>query len=77
MTRSSFNPRGGHSERSGTRNSGPDAENSSHLPPDLAQAQVTNTKDAEQDLLGQNEEIQQYRFRQKGKKNEGANVKRG
>jgi len=57
-------------ERSGSRNSGPDAQNLSHLPPDLNKAAVTNAENAEKDITGKDEpeELQQYRFRQKPRK---------
>jgi hypothetical protein len=35
MTRSIFDPTGGETERSGSRNLGPDAGNLSHMPPDV------------------------------------------
>ena len=68
MTRSSFDPRGGQTERSGSRNLGPDAQNNSHMPPDLTQAEVENVEKAEKDIEGGTEEIQQYRFRPKRRK---------
>lgn len=35
MTRSIFDPTSGQTERSGSRFTGPDAENISHMPPDV------------------------------------------
>ena len=40
MTRSIFDPTGGETERSGSTFKGPDAENISHLPPDVADGEV-------------------------------------
>lgn len=40
MTRSIFDPDGGETERSGSRNLGPDAANVSHVPPDLVDGKV-------------------------------------
>ena len=40
MTRSIFDPDGGETERSGSRNLGPDAENISHVPPDVVDGKV-------------------------------------
>ena len=68
MTRSSFDPRGGQTERSGSRNMGPDAQNISHIPPDLAEAEIDNVEKAEKDIEGGTEEVQQYRFRSKRRK---------
>jgi hypothetical protein len=70
MTRGIFDPRGGEAERSGSRNLGPDAQDHSHLPADLARAEVTNAVEAEQDITGKDdvEELQQYRFKQKPRK---------
>jgi hypothetical protein len=40
MTRSIFDPDGGETERSGSRNLGPDAANISHVPPDVVDGNV-------------------------------------
>ena len=42
MTRSIFDPTGGETERSGSMHSGPPADNSSHMPPDLIDGKVEN-----------------------------------
>ena len=71
MTRSSFDPRGGETERSGSQNTGPDAQNISHLPPDLGRAEVENVEKVEEELTGKKPElepIQQYRFKQRPRK---------
>ncbi|HZL36520.1 MAG TPA: hypothetical protein VFC78_14470 [Tepidisphaeraceae bacterium] len=41
MTRSIFDPNGGETEQSGTRNMGPAAENISHMPPDVVDGEVS------------------------------------
>jgi hypothetical protein len=62
MTSNNFNPNTGHPERSGSRNLGPNAENLSHLPPDLGQNAVKQVEAAEADLHVEREEpIQQFR----------------
>ena len=40
MTRSIFDPASGETERSGSRNLGPDAANISHVPPDVVDGNV-------------------------------------
>jgi hypothetical protein len=42
MTRSIFDPTGPDTERSGSRNLGPDAANISHMPPDLIDGEVSD-----------------------------------
>jgi hypothetical protein len=42
MTRSIFDPTGPATERSGSRNLGPDAANISHMPPDLVDGEVSD-----------------------------------
>jgi hypothetical protein len=44
MTRSIFDPTGPDTERSGSRNLGPDAENISHMPPDLIDGAVSDAE---------------------------------
>ncbi|HWE96067.1 MAG TPA: hypothetical protein VG269_19040 [Tepidisphaeraceae bacterium] len=40
MTRSIFDPTGGETEHSGSRNMGPAADNISHMPPDVVDGEV-------------------------------------
>ena len=47
MTRSIFDPRGGDTERSGSTFRGPDAENISHIPPDVVDGEVTEEEEKE------------------------------
>ena len=42
MTRSIFDPTGPDTERSGSRNLGPDAANISHMPPDVIDGEVSD-----------------------------------
>ena len=42
MTRSIFDPTGPDTERSGSRNLGPDAANLSHMPPDVIDGEVSD-----------------------------------
>jgi hypothetical protein len=42
MTRSIFDPTGPDTERSGSRNLGPDAANISHMPPDVVDGKVSD-----------------------------------
>jgi hypothetical protein len=42
MTRSIFDPTGLDTERSGSRNLGPDAANISHMPPDVIDGEVSD-----------------------------------
>ena len=49
MTRSIFDPDGGQTERSGSRNLGPDAANISHVPPEVTDG------DAEADAAGESD----------------------
>jgi hypothetical protein len=42
MTRSIFDPTGPDTERSGSRNLGPDAANISHMPPDVVDGEVSD-----------------------------------
>ena len=42
MTRSIFDPTGPDTERSGSRNLGPDAANGSHMPPDVIDGEVSD-----------------------------------
>jgi hypothetical protein len=43
MTRSIFDPEGGQTERSGSRNLGPDAANISHVPPEVTDGEADAT----------------------------------
>jgi hypothetical protein len=47
MTRSIFDPTGPDTERSGSRNLGPDAANLSHMPPDVTDGYVSEEEAAE------------------------------
>jgi len=47
MSRSIFDPTGGETEHSGSRNMGPRADNISHLPPDIAEAKVDDSDEVE------------------------------
>ena len=49
MTRSIFDPTGGETEHSGSRNLGPRADNISHMPPDVVDGEVSAEEAAEQD----------------------------
>lgn len=44
MTRSVFDPTGGETEHSGSRNLGPDADNISHMPPDIVDGEVSDNE---------------------------------
>ena len=70
MSRSGFDPRGGETDRSGSRSRGAEAENSSHPPTDAARGEVDDVASAENgtDAKDETEELQQYRFRQKSRK---------
>ena len=46
MRRSIFDPTGGETERSGSRNLGPDARNISHMPPDAIDGEAGKDPDA-------------------------------
>jgi hypothetical protein len=46
MTRSIFDPGGPDTERSGSRNLGPDARNISHMPPDVIDGKAFDEPDA-------------------------------
>jgi hypothetical protein len=50
MTRSIFDPAGGETERSGSRNLGPDAGNLSHMPPEVVDGNAPN--EAEEEAQG-------------------------
>jgi len=56
MTDSIFDPSGPNTERSGNRNLGPDAENISHMPPDVIDGKVEPDDGAPDETL-QTEEI--------------------
>jgi len=60
MTRSIFDPTGGETERSGSRFTGPEAENISHMPPDVVDGEVEDdeakSQDQSQDQLTAGEE---------------------
>ena len=47
MTRSIFDPTGGETERSGSRNLGPDAANNSHMPPDIVDGDISQEEISE------------------------------
>ena len=49
MTRSIFDPGGPDVERGGTRNVGPEAENISHMPPDVVDGNVAESQSGEHD----------------------------
>jgi hypothetical protein len=48
MSRSIFDPTGDETERSGSRNLGPDAGNLSHMPPDVVDGEVSEEEETEQ-----------------------------
>jgi hypothetical protein len=50
MTRSIFDPGGGETEHSGSTFLGPDGQNASHLPPDVADGEVEGGDDDAQTL---------------------------
>lgn len=52
MTRSIFDPTGPDTERSGSRNLGPDAGNLSHMPSDVTDGDVTEEETAEYRAAG-------------------------
>ena len=45
MTRSIFDPNSGETERSGSRNLGPDASENSQMPPDIVSGEVDESDD--------------------------------
>lgn len=47
MTRSIFDPTGGETEQSGSRNLGPTAKNISHMPPDVVDGNVSEQEAAD------------------------------
>ena len=49
MTRSIFDPEGGETEHSGNRYMGPEADNDSHMPPDVVDGKVSDEEAAEQE----------------------------
>ena len=51
MTRSIFDPTGGETERSGSRNLGPAADNISHMPPDVVDGEVSEEEAADIEAL--------------------------
>ena len=50
MTRSIFDPTGGETEHSGSRNLGPTAQNISHMPPEIVEGHIPDTDDLDVDL---------------------------
>ncbi|HET6250429.1 MAG TPA: hypothetical protein VFE47_22265 [Tepidisphaeraceae bacterium] len=56
MTRSIFDPTGGQTEHSGNRNMGPQADNISHMPPDVVDGEVSDEEVAEQEAMRAKEE---------------------
>jgi hypothetical protein len=67
MTQSIFDPGGEQTERSGSRNLGPDAANISHVPPDVVDGKVEDETGGESDNrdLEQIAEVAHDRPRQK------------
>ncbi len=59
MTRSIFDPAGGETERSGSRNLGPDAGNLSHMPPDVIDGNADD--EAEDEAQVRPAEVEQQR----------------
>jgi hypothetical protein len=56
MSRSIFDPTGPYTERSGSRNLGPDAGNISHMPPDVVDGEVSEQEVRDADALRDAEE---------------------
>jgi hypothetical protein len=51
MSRSIFDPTGPYTEHSGNRNMGPQADNISHMPPDIIDGEVSDEEVAEHDAM--------------------------
>jgi len=64
MSRSIFDPTGDGTERSGSRNLGPDADNISHMPPDAVDGEVNDPDVPPEAPIAQTDDEAAARLRQ-------------